>query len=65
MAGLRGGTGPFTLPHSGITVHFPIERLYHVNGTPREFWQPRILIDLTTRGPGDVILNRALEEARR
>jgi len=61
MAGLSGGTGEFTLPHSGINVHFPVERLYHVDGTPREHWKPRIAVD--PAGQGDPILARALVEA--
>lgn len=63
MAGLSGGTGSFTLPTSGITVHFPVERLYHLDGTPREHWLPPILVD--PAGPGDPILARALAEAQK
>lgn len=63
MAGLSGGTGPFTLPHSGITVHFPIERLYHIDNTPREHWLPRITVDVAR--PGDAILAQGLREAQR
>jgi C-terminal processing protease CtpA/Prc len=61
MAGLCGGTGEFVLPNTRIAVHFPIERLYHVNGTPRERWLPPVLIDMAhARGP-DPILARARE----
>lgn len=58
MAGLSGGTGSFTLPTSGITVHFPVERLYHLDGTPREHWLPPVRVDPAE--PGDPILARAL-----
>ncbi len=45
MAGLLGGTGEFVLPHTQVTVHFPTERLYHVDGTPREDWKPTVWFD--------------------
>jgi carboxyl-terminal processing protease len=63
MAGLSGGTDTFTLPHSKIVVHFPVERLYHVDGTPREKWLPRIAVD--PAAPGDPVLDRAIAEAKR
>lgn len=63
MAGLAGGTSAFTLPNSRITVHLPSERLYHVDGTRREQWRPRILVD--PAGAGDPILARGLTEARK
>lgn len=34
MAELRGGIASVTLPHSGITVRFQNEQLFHVDGTP-------------------------------
>jgi carboxyl-terminal processing protease len=40
MAGLLGGLGSLTLANSRITVRIPTERLNHVNGTPREHFQP-------------------------
>jgi C-terminal processing protease CtpA/Prc len=62
MARLRGGTESFELPKTGIPVHLPTYRLYHVNGTPREAFVPSIEVDLT-RAPsaGDAILERALQ----
>jgi carboxyl-terminal processing protease len=41
MAGLLGATYSYTLPHTGIDVRVPAERLYHVNGTRREDFVPR------------------------
>ncbi len=61
MAGLRGATQDFTLPHSGIVVSFPVERLYHLNGTPREAWRPDVMVDLAHPDDGDPILRRALD----
>jgi carboxyl-terminal processing protease len=40
MAGLRGALGERRLPHSGIVVRIPVERLFHVDGTPREEVRP-------------------------
>lgn len=45
MAGLAGATYHVTLPHTGIGMNVPAERLYHVNGTPREAFRPRIPVD--------------------
>lgn len=36
MAGLRGSIEDFRLPSSGLVVKLPTERLYAVDGTPRE-----------------------------
>jgi carboxyl-terminal processing protease len=40
MAKLLGALGEITLPASGIIVRIPTEKLYHVNGTPREAFMP-------------------------
>lgn len=40
MARLLGALGEITLPASGIIVRIPTEKLYHVNGTPREAFVP-------------------------
>ena len=62
MARLCGGTESFELPNSGIPVHLPTYRLYHVNGTPREAFVPPVEVDLTRVRPrGDAILDRALD----
>lgn len=45
MAGLNGANYSYQLPHSGIGFSFPVEKLYHVNGIPRERFRPSILID--------------------
>jgi C-terminal processing protease CtpA/Prc len=36
MAHLLGALGEARLPHSGIVVRVPVEKMFHVNGTPRE-----------------------------
>lgn len=36
MAKLLGANGEMVLPHSNIAVRVPVEKLFHVDGTPRE-----------------------------
>jgi len=43
MAGLLGAISNFKLEETGIGFQFPVERLYHVNGTPREAFVPGVL----------------------
>jgi carboxyl-terminal processing protease len=43
MAGLIGAISNFQLTESKIGFQFPTERLYHINGTPRENFIPEIL----------------------
>lgn len=40
MAGLLGGIETFRLPHSGLEVRFPTEKLFAFDGTPREQFKP-------------------------
>jgi hypothetical protein len=42
MAGLRGAISEFELPVTGFRIAFPTEKLFHVGGTPRHEWLPRI-----------------------
>ena len=46
MAGLLGATNGITLPNSKIGVNFPVEKLFHVNGTPREYFVPHVYVDM-------------------
>jgi C-terminal processing protease CtpA/Prc len=46
MAGLLGATSAITLPNSKIGVNFPVEKLFHVSGTPREGFVPPVYVDL-------------------
>lgn len=48
MAGLRGALGSHSLEHTGIQVRVPAERLYHVDGTPREAFVPPMLVETNT-----------------
>lgn len=40
MAHLLGALGEFTLPNSQIVVRIPVEKLFHVDGRPRESFMP-------------------------
>jgi hypothetical protein len=40
MAQLKGAVYDFALPSSGLVVKFPAERLYALNGKPREAFEP-------------------------
>ena len=46
MARLNGAIYSFKLPNSGIGFNFPVERLYHINGQPREAYRPSVFVDL-------------------
>lgn len=41
MAGLLGAIYEYKLDKSGVVIKFPVERLFHVNGTPREQFVPK------------------------
>ena len=59
MAGLRGALYSHSLKHTGIQVRVPAERLYHVDGTPREAFVPPILVEATSLAE-DAVLEEAL-----
>ena len=66
MAGLRGAIESFPLPCLGASVRLPVERLYSVDGTPRELAQPDVIVteaELAAAGSEDAILGRALQLA--
>ncbi|WP_155735582.1 S41 family peptidase [Pseudoalteromonas luteoviolacea] len=47
MAQLLGAISGHTLRHSQLSAVIPVEKLFHVNGTPREAFLPDIEIDHT------------------
>ncbi|HVK68703.1 MAG TPA: S41 family peptidase [Polyangium sp.] len=63
MAGLKGAITSSTLNQSGIRFAIPVERLFHIDGTPRHRWLPPERVGLVGHdAPGeDAILARALE----
>jgi C-terminal processing protease CtpA/Prc len=64
MAGLLGGTSEFELPNTHVRIRFPTERLYHVDGTPREAFVPSIVVDIAAIGD-DTILAAGIEQLMR
>ena len=63
MAGMRGELAELKLPRSGIVLRYPDEKVFHVDGTPREALRPHVAVDLAAPqgGPGDPILYQALK----
>ena len=62
MARLNGAVYSFTMPNSGIGFSFPAEKLFHVNGTPREDFKPTIEVNVRKkRTDEDLILQQALK----
>lgn len=64
MARLYGAVYSYQMPNTKIGFTFPAERLYTVNGLPREKYVPEILIDPAKRTNSkneDIFISRALE----
>jgi C-terminal processing protease CtpA/Prc len=65
LARLNGAIDGAEMPNTKIRFNFPTERLYHINGQPRELYKPTIEVDVTKQSTGnDVILARALAYLR-
>jgi carboxyl-terminal processing protease len=62
MAHLLGALGQIELPNSKIPVRVPEEKLFHVNGTPREAFVPCHV--RTTAATDDAELDAAVKLAR-
>lgn len=68
MAGLNGAVFDLELPNTRIRLAYAGEKLSHVDGTPREDFVPRVLVDLTDREVArlsDPTLEVGLRTARR
>ncbi|HEX8507141.1 MAG TPA: S41 family peptidase [Hymenobacter sp.] len=70
MARLNGAIHSYQLPNSGIGFSFPAERLFHVNGQPREAFRPPVYVDLKaaatkSSAASDPVLQAALGRLRR
>jgi carboxyl-terminal processing protease len=52
MAGLVGATTRIVLPRTRIGISVPDQRLFHVNGTPREEFRPAVPVDVAAATPG-------------
>ena len=63
MAQLLGATYHFELPQSHFGANIPAEKLFHVNGTPREAFVPKVRVtleDLVEPG-GDPWMTKAVQ----
>lgn len=60
MARLNGAIYSYSLPNTKIGFSFPVEKLFHVAGTPREQYTPPVVVTLGGSG-GDEILQKALD----
>jgi len=62
LAELCGAIYSYQMPNTKIGFSFPVEKLFHVNGTPRENYIPNIEIDYKKLSDDeDIILNEALK----
>jgi carboxyl-terminal processing protease len=64
MARLNGAVYSYEMPNTKISFSFPAERLYHINGLPREQYVPTILIDrsqLLARDITDIFFATAIK----
>jgi len=62
MAQLNGAIYSFRMPNTGIGFSFPAEKLFHVNGQPRENFLPTKNVDVTKRKNNrDIILEEGLD----
>ena len=64
MARLNGAVYSFEMPGSKIQFTFPAERLYHINGLPREQYIPPVFIDWRkgeAKQNSDIFMAKALE----
>lgn len=66
MAGLKGANYSYQLPHSGIGFSFPVEKLFHVNGVPRELFSPAMIVPYQgTGGSSDPVLETVIKLAKK
>jgi C-terminal processing protease CtpA/Prc len=64
MAQLNGAVYTHELPNTKIHFTFPAERLYHINGLPREKYIPPVFIDLLTdngKPNADLFMEKAIQ----
>ncbi len=63
LAGLLGAKYDFSLPNTKIGVSYAAEKLFHINGTPRENFIPEIEVDMRNqeKNSDDIILDTAIK----
>ncbi|QNP53635.1 hypothetical protein H9L05_08820 [Hymenobacter qilianensis] len=64
MARLNGAIYSFRIPNSGIGFNIPAERLYRIDGLPRENYVPQVIVP-PSAGGSDKTLEVALLRLRR
>lgn len=60
LARLNGAVYSYQMPNTNIGFSFPVEKLFHINGRPRENYKPAILVDMVKQKKDDLILLKAL-----
>ena len=65
MAGLNGAVFDLELPNTGVRLNYAAEKLFHLDGTPREDFAPPVLVNLTGREAGDPILEAGIRTLKR
>lgn len=60
MAGLNGAVFDLQLPNTKIKLNYAAEKLFHMDGTPREDFVPPVLVKLSDKKTGDVILEEGV-----
>jgi carboxyl-terminal processing protease len=61
MAGLNGAVFDLQLPNSKIALNYAAEKLFHLNGTPREEFVPPVAVKLSGRTKTDEILEEGIK----
>jgi C-terminal processing protease CtpA/Prc len=64
MAGLNGAVFDLQLPNSKIKLNYAAEKLFHMNGTPREDFVPPVSVGLTGKSTDDPILGTGIRTLR-
>ena len=65
MAGLNGAVFDLQLPNTGIRLNYAAEKLFHLDGTPREDFVPPVAVKLSGKRTDDVILAEGVRTLRR
>jgi C-terminal processing protease CtpA/Prc len=65
MAGLNGAVFDLKLQETGISMNYAAEKLFHVDGTPREDFIPRVVVKLSPDPKQDAPLKEALRQLQR
>jgi C-terminal processing protease CtpA/Prc len=64
MAGLNGAVFDLQLPNTGIKINYAAEKLFHVNGIPREDFVPPVAVKLSGKSKDDMILAEGVRTLR-